>query len=1816
MSYADAKAQADRALWDQAVNTALTSFISGGVMSGAQSGGQYVAQRIQERNATQNATGGENATVSETETVGAENATTEKPQAITDEQIREAMNELYPREKTGQERMAELEAEMDRMINGGELATEDGQNRYQALAQEWNDLRNQEDAEVAGRADSLATEEAPPEQAMPEYTGRNERLSGNPLAGRTTENVGSRSVKAYQYENPEVKPYFQDAARGILSDINNSMPGQRIFNEDLHYQTGGEKGWSGNKRITTDDLADIKDTYGYTWDELREAAEDIIHDRGRENNAASKRMEFLIHDRLANGYTDVEGRPIPASQEYLDFLEERQINEYRREGVDDLMANAERYAPPEGAPEGFEAMGAASRGFSGMEAYNELLTDENVQPVRPWAVREMEVPKTDKDGRRVTEFAANAAGAAATSDAVADTLAQLIGEGAMSFDSRSKQQSINNAVSELEKRPISEVVGEISERVSEGTIKDGDIEKALVAYNLLSNDGTADGQARAAAMLPMLGKMANISGRNLNMFGILKKLDPNMQVQAVQDDINRTIKEMNKSRSPRKPVGKETGEQISKVSKQAKEGAAEKAGKASGKIRVTRGKVKVEGNQVGEPFLFEYAQKVGEALAKSLIPKEQKQKTTMQRITAQLRRFAGEKMEGRKSESITATELLRDYVQNQEFYTQAWEQAQQEIRNHAEQRMQEYGSLDEFLQSDAVAELAALEDFVNSGIGFGLDSKNKIFAKALASAAIEAGESKRVLQTQEAIGVRNAAENIANVLILQTGADGEMAQTIREAAVEYAKNITQDDTNTDKRLESTIREAMKDIGEKLSDVAKSSRRTKNSVKDKIVDLLVRKYGFSAADATGVSDVVGERFAEMAEAQAKKILESRFAKRNPAAQRSAMEMFEEYANLGAFDIGSNFNEAAARKLFGDQAVKINEELAEMFKEAKTEEEKAQVLDDIYKDIASRIKPTIGEIFDDWRNLAMLGNLKTHERNFFGSAAFRPFASLKRTIGAGLERLYVDQENRTKAIIGWGKDSRALLKWAKQDAKTAGAKNRMSYSGTTGDNARSAIDEHRKYLGPLDGLRRWNMAIMEGTDMVWKRREYALSLAGFLKARGYTQENAPAGVLEDARTYAAQEAMKATFNDRNKFSDTIVKLRAKGNKPWSRALNVISKGALPYARTPANVAVRMVEYSPAGLAEGFRQLAVDVKSGEATVSDGLDKIASGLTGTGAMVLGAALAYGLIPGVKLIGRLDEEDRKEDPNAIEYSLKIGDKYYGISWLAPANVPLFIGANLYNSINRNWNSDMDGWDVVSAIAETGTDMLDPMLELSMLSSLNDIFEATEYEEGAGDKLLAVLSTAATNYFTQGLPTIFGQLEQSTEKTKSSVYSNADNPMQRSFERTVGKATQRIPGIDLYQVERLDAEGKPVENGPWYQRAFDAVINPFTHGESGTTPVTKELARLKVTAPAVSKTVSYTDSQGNKHDNYRLNADEFSNMQRLQLGNSNRIMGEMLESSDYEKLPDKLKEKALEYAKDYARELARGEVLPGYDGKSSWMEGIEGKEAAAIIGKVTTGELSDAMTALATGWREGYADDSGALEGLESAAKTYEALTPEMQKAVKEGLSGRVAAYLEAREKGVGTKTFANLYRKYWDIGESEKTAGEKANEWAYELERAQERRIITEAQKNVLKQALTISSGFTVETGKFDQLTESGLSADAAQDLGWLIQGLEVQEGYKEVRDIQKAEAIGNMSGLSEADRIAALKIYGTDAQDENLDQMLEMGYTSKDYLNAWKLISDEREKGGTGTKRRTINALAQMYGVSTAKATEIYEVWYPKGK
>ena len=211
-------------------------------------------------------------------------------------------------------------------------------NRIAELEKEISDTESE-------RLNSIGDEDAPPEMDAPYYGENSDAEVPDPFADRDMHEVGNKKVKAYQYENPEVKPYFTEAALGMLDDLHSGTKGEKWYNDELHYESGGEKGWMGTKRHTTPDIAALLDQWHYTYAEIEDGLNAIIEDDGKENNAVSKRIEFMLHDRLVNGYTGVWGEQIPPNQEYIDFLQDREISEYSREAFDSFMETADMYAP-------------------------------------------------------------------------------------------------------------------------------------------------------------------------------------------------------------------------------------------------------------------------------------------------------------------------------------------------------------------------------------------------------------------------------------------------------------------------------------------------------------------------------------------------------------------------------------------------------------------------------------------------------------------------------------------------------------------------------------------------------------------------------------------------------------------------------------------------------------------------------------------------------------------------------------------------------------------------------------------------------------------------------------------------------------------------------------------------------------------------------------------------------------------------------------------------------------------------------------------------------------------------------------------------------------------------------------------------------------------------------------------------------------------------------------------------------------------------------------------------------------------------------
>ena len=902
---------------------------------------------------------------------------------------------------------------------------------------------------------------------------------------------------------------------------------------------------------------------------------------------------------------------------------------------------------------------------------------------------------------------------------------------------------------------------------------------------------------------------------------------------------------------------------------------------------------------------------------------------------------------------------------------------------------------------------------------------------------------------------RRVSETAANLYGAEITPD-ETADQIQELITIGALGF---DTKTNKQMLSEAADAIKKDGLSASERKVNEAVFKGKAKDSDI-----------AKAMLLYNAYANRKGEAAQAKAAELMVDLATMANDAGRRlqlfSLIRKMTPHGQLMTVQNGvqrsvDRINSKRSRR--NQAEVTIPQELADEYLEAarrdlqeQTEDSaaaKEAVEEAIHKAAAAQIDASPMEKLNAWRYMAMLGNAKTQIRNIAGNAAFRPMASVKRAVGAVIEQAFVEQENRTKSILGVGQDARALLDWAKEDAKGQAAQQLLSYSGLTGDSARDAIQEERQIFDTawLETVRKTVQAVPEHFDMIFKSREYTYSLASFVKARGYssadlTSNRVPEDVLDAARTYAAQEALKATFNDHNTVSDFLSR-RFKGNNSFEKAANMLVEGIMPFRRTPANILVRGIEYSPANVARSVWNLSTKVRSGEMSAATAIDQMASGLTGTAAMVLGYALASGIF-GIRLRGKIEDEDEKRMGHQ-QYAIEIGDRSYTVDWLAPVNIPLFVGANCYESGQK------ESVDWFSAAVDSAGSAFEPMLELSCLSSLNDIFQSAKYAE-EGTELWSAVASAATSYVTQFIPTLFGQVEQATESEKQIAYSDADTSVGRSIEKTIGRMTQRIPGVDLFQAKKYDAWGNEVETST----AFQSFFNPSYTGDISNDPIDAEIARLNkaqganVSPSLPSQTISYLLGDGKTREKRRLTSDEYETLCRVQGQNQRRLVEEIINSDDYAALSGEEKAQAIRFAYDYATMISKSAVVDYHEEPAYIENRPDGmSEAEAIIRHVavgTTEKYADLPISAAA-----YVDDL--LKGLQPETeggsvrpiqKMEAVVSDDKLTAYVDGLLRDImpdsteAKYDKAISKGFTAEQFVEGYRQYSDAtGEGKKQA-------------------------------------------------------------------------------------------------------------------------------------------------------------------------------
>lgn len=648
--------------------------------------------------------------------------------------------------------------------------------------------------------------------------------------------------------------------------------------------------------------------------------------------------------------------------------------------------------------------------------------------------------------------------------------------------------------------------------------------------------------------------------------------------------------------------------------------------------------------------------------------------------------------------------------------------------------------------------------------------------------------------------------------------------------------------------------------------------------------------------------------------------------------------------------SSYQEELRRRM-GDKAPEITVEpaLYQEFLDAQDQTGREAALEAIYKDVAGQVPANWMDKWNAWRYLAMLGNPRTHIRNIVGNAAFAPVRMVKNAIGtaleAGVDYLSPQGIQRTKAALNPASSTdRGLVKAALADVANVEAQ--LLGEGKYSESAPGKIREYQSIfaLEPLEALRKFTGTAMDVEDTWFSKPAYAGALAGYLKANGVDAQalndgTVDARLMDQARAYAIREAQRATYRDSNAFSEFVSGLRRKGNSPVDRAVNVLMEGVLPFRKTPANILMRGVEYSPAGLVKGLTYDLRQVQQGKMEAAQAIDDIAAGLTGTGLLALGAWLAsMGLVSGGG--SGDDEQDGMDDlAGGQDYALSVGGKNYTLDWLAPEALPFFVGVELFNTLTDKSEGGVS-WKNIEAAANR---IMDPMLEMSMLQGLQDAIDNVRYADGG--TLPKVAANAALSYLAQGVPTLFGQIERTLEDKRYTTYVDRTSGLPTDLQYTLGRTANKLPG-EFQQVPYIDAWGRQEGSGSTAERAFNNFFNPAYVSRESETAAEREIKRLldagqSGVAPqrtSQSTQVTYQEAgSGETHKRY-LTAEEYVDYASVKGQTSFELVSAMMESEIYKSMTDEQKADAIKLAYTYANHVASEEVTDGRHVSEAYVE--------------------------------------------------------------------------------------------------------------------------------------------------------------------------------------------------------------------------------------------------------------------------------------
>lgn len=661
-------------------------------------------------------------------------------------------------------------------------------------------------------------------------------------------------------------------------------------------------------------------------------------------------------------------------------------------------------------------------------------------------------------------------------------------------------------------------------------------------------------------------------------------------------------------------------------------------------------------------------------------------------------------------------------------------------------------------------------------------------------------------------------------------------------------------------------------------------------------------------------------------------------------------------------------------------KVWKEVDDLFAEAdkygEYSKQRSDLISQAYAKLADEVATSsLMDKWDAWRYLAMLGNTRTHLRNFVGNKMFGAVTNIKDKVAALMEGT-VDKASqitrghgieRTKSFY-LGKEGRELLKAGKRDA--VDNVYTLLNDGHKYSNAYSGIESEKKIFSgifsPLEKLRKFNSDMLDKEDFLALKSKYAKALAGYLKANGADVnifKNTDAlsqKLLENARSYAIREAQEATFHEANKAAEILSRFskELKEGGVGGKAGYMVMEGLLPFKKTPLNIVREGVRYSPVSLIKGITDLITAVPKGKKNAAEVIDELAKGLTGSGILALGGLLsAWGVL---KSSGDSDDNMNYYESGIGKqnYSIQVGKHNYTIDWAAPAALPLFVGAELFKA--------MEGQGItLDTFFDSLTNITEPILETTMLSGLNDTLDTISKsgsEDMPGGKIAAAAGTTMSSYAAQGIPTLFGQVARSLDGTRRDTYAD-----QTGFAGSVDKAMNKIQNKIPFLSEKNEAyidhwgnEEKHPGGNVLGRLAYNMLSPGYYANTSEMTKVDEEIQRLyQATGNASVAPSSYVTNVTVGGVKTRLSEKEHEAIARDMGATQYQILDELIKNPFYKSMSDEDKAEVITQVYGVAKDVAASKNIDGFESNKALFKAYQ---KGAVDGVVSYIGLNNAAS--------------------------------------------------------------------------------------------------------------------------------------------------------------------------------------------------------------------------------------------------------------